>query len=164
MRTVMVFAALAFAAASGVAREVVLWEDFEKVGCLYRWYVEPSSSWQWKYEVLNWYMKFEGEGGGRAGSLKAVQVKRGETYKVELNYRYGAATAFWGDQSKVLRRAGGEWTKAAFAVVMPGEGSAHFRVDVPAATAKFEFDDVCVTRCGVPVSPASLGRVKALFK
>ncbi len=164
MKTVVIFVGLAFVAASVGAREVVLWEDFEKVGCLYRWNFGPTEDWQWKYEVLNWYMKFEGEGGGWGWSLKAVPVRWGETYKIELYYRYGGATVSWGNQRKGLPRAGGEWTAAAFALVMPGGGSAHFHVAVPATTKKFDFDDVRVTRCGVPVAPASLGRVKALFK
>ena len=164
MKRALFLVALASVAASVWARQVVLREDFEKVGCLNWWDEWPTENWEWKYELLNWYFKFEGEGGGWAKSLKVVAVRKGETYKVELYTRYDSATVYWGNQSKVVPRAGGDWKTAAFAVVMPADGVAHFHLTVPATTRKFDFDDVCVTRCGVAVSPASLGRIRALFR
>ncbi len=164
MKRALFSVAFAAVAASAWGRQVVLWEDFEKVGCLNRWDEWPTENWEWKYEPLNWYFKFEGEGGGGAKSLKVVAVKKGETYKVELYTRYDSATVYWGNQSKVVPRAGGDWKAAAFAVVMPADGAAHFHLAVPAATRKFDFDDVRVTRCGVAVAPTSLGHIRALFR
>ncbi len=51
-----------------------------------------------------------------------------------------------------------------FVLIMGADRIAHLRVVIGRYARPFDFDNVLPVRCNTAVSPASLGRVKALFR
>ena len=152
-------------AGAAAAATVILNEDFETPDPGSRWTFWPFVEWKVRSEPgRGYYMSFTGSGGG-AESRKYAVVKKGEKYKVGLDYRYGGdqVEVTWGDKGKVIPYAA-DWKREEFVLIMEADRIAHLRFAIGRHARPFDFDNVLVVRCDTTVSPASLGRVKALFK
>jgi hypothetical protein len=161
----LITAAAVLLAGAAAAATVILNEDFETPDPASRWTFWPFVEWRVRSEPgRGYYMSFSGSGGG-AESRKNVLVKKGETYKVGLDYRSSDddVEVTWGDKGKFIPRVG-DWTRDEFVLVMGADRIANLRITIGRYARPFDFDNVLVVRCDAAVSPASLGRVKALFK
>ncbi len=150
---------------AAAAATVILNENFETPDPGSRWTVWPFVEWRVRSEAGHgYYMSFSGYEGG-AESRKNVLVKKGETYKVGLDYRSNDddVEVTWGDKGKFIPRAA-DWKREEFVLIMGADRIANLRVTIGRHVRPFDFDNVLVVRCEAAVSPASLGRVKALFR
>jgi|GEM_PF-3197645 len=158
-------AAVVFAGAAAAAT-VILNEDFEAPDPGSRWVFWPFGVWHLRSAPgRGYYVSFTGSSGGGTESRKSVVVKKGETYKVGLDYHFGGdeVEVTWGDKGKVIPRAG-DWKREEFVLIMGADRIANLRITIGEHAYLFDFDNVLVVRCEAAVSPASLGRVKALFR
>ncbi len=163
MLVAVAVAALAAGAAAGAT--VILNEDFEAPDPGNRWVFWPFVEWHVRSAPgRGYYMSFSGSGGG-AESRKYAVVKKGEKYKVGLDYRYGGdqVEVTWGDKGKVIPYAA-DWKREEFVLIIGADRIAYLRIAIGRHARPFDFDNVLVVRCDTTVSPASLGRVKVLFR
>jgi len=168
MKRTALFLALATmalgAAAPAVAAVTVLEEDFEGQGYKKKWTFAPEAAWSQMAQGTNHYMAFEGKNGGTATSNKEIRVNASEQYKITFLYRRGPATVKWGPYVLGQVAAATTWKRASFAKLTQKQERLKFQISVPNTTARFDFDDVLIVRCETAVGPASLGRIRALFR